>query len=112
MLSGQQFNHFPDELQQHSRAFDAALTSALENAALVCCKASNRRLATEVADNHAQLKQSYTEHHGIDSLPDDLAMEWKLRFMLDQQIMELVEQIQKRALDSVSYRLKAVSTID
>ncbi|MGZ8929256.1 MAG: hypothetical protein ACXW03_12430, partial [Methylobacter sp.] len=60
----------------------------------------------------AQLKQSYTEHHRIDSLPDDLAMEWELRFMLDQQIMELIEHIQKMAVDSVSYRLKAGSTID
>jgi len=39
-------------------------------------------------------------------------MEWELRFMLDQQIMELVEEIQKRAVDSVSYRLKASSTMD
>jgi hypothetical protein len=39
-------------------------------------------------------------------------MEWELRFMLDQQIMELVGQIQKRALDSVSYRLKAGSTVE
>jgi hypothetical protein len=30
-------------------------------------------------------------------------MEWELRFMLDQQIMELIEQIQNKALDSVSY---------
>jgi len=44
--------------------------------------------------------------------PADLAMEWELRFMLDQQIMELVEDIQKRAVDSVSYRLKASSTMD
>ncbi len=100
LLSGQQFSSFPDELQQHSRAFDAALASALENAALVL-QGEQQETRTEVADIHALLKQSYTEHHRIDSLPADLAMEWELRFMLDQQIMELVEQIQKRALDSV-----------
>jgi multidrug resistance protein MdtO len=111
LLSGQQFSSFPDELQEHSRTFDAALTSALENAALVL-QGQQQEPGTEVADIHAQLKQSYTEHHRIDSLPDDLAMEWELRFMLDQQIMELIEQIQKMAVDSVSYRLKAGSTID
>jgi len=111
LLSGQQFSSFPDELQEHSRAFDAALTSALENAALVL-QGRQQETRTEAADIHALLKQSYTEHHRIDSLPADLAMEWELRFMLDQQIMELVEQIQKRAVDSVSYRLKAGSTID
>ncbi len=98
LLSGQQFSSFPDELQQHSRAFDAALASALENAALVL-QGEQQETRTEVADIHALLKHSYTEHHRIDSLPADLAMEWELRFMLDQQIMELVEQIQKRALD-------------
>ena len=111
LLSGQQFSSFPDELQQHSRAFDAALASALENAAFVL-QGEQQETWTEVADIHELLKQSYTEHHRIDSLPADLAMEWKLRFMLDQQIMALVEQIQKRALDSVSYHLKADSTID
>ncbi|HEY8158962.1 MAG TPA: FUSC family protein [Methylobacter sp.] len=111
LLSGQQFSSFPDELQEHSRTFDAALASALENAALVL-QGQQQESQIEVADIHAQLKQSYTEHHRIDSLPDDLAMEWELRFMLDQQIMELIEQIQKMAVDSVSYRLKAGSTID
>ncbi|MDD1632192.1 MAG: FUSC family protein [Methylococcaceae bacterium] len=111
LLSGQQFNSFPDELQDHSRTFDAALATELENAALVL-KGEQLKTRTVVADIHALLKQSYTEHHRIDSLPTDLAMEWELRFMLDQQIMELVEQIQKRALDSVSYHLKASPAID
>jgi multidrug resistance protein MdtO len=111
LLSGQQFSSFPDELQEHSRTFDAALTSALENAALVL-QGQQQEPQAEVADIHAQLKQSYTEHHRIDSLPDDLAMEWELRFMLDQQIMELIEQIQRMAVNSISYRLKAGSTID
>jgi multidrug resistance protein MdtO len=111
LLSGQQFNSFPDELQQHSRAFDAALTSDLENAALVL-HGEQKETRTKVADIHELLKQSYTEHHRIDSLSTDLAMEWELRFMLDQQIMELVEEIHKRAVDSVLYRLKAGSTID
>jgi multidrug resistance protein MdtO len=111
LLSGQQFSSFPDELQEHSRTFDAALTSALENAALVL-QGQQQEPQTEVADIHAQLKQSYTEHHRIDSLPDDLATEWELRFMLDQQIMELIEQIQRMAVNSISYRLKAGSTTD
>jgi multidrug resistance protein MdtO len=111
LLSGQQFNSFPDELQQHSRAFDAALASELENAAIVL-QGERHEPRTEAADIHALLKQSYTEHHGIDNLPTDLAMEWELRFMLDQQIMELVEQIQKMAVNCVSYRLKAGSIFD
>jgi len=101
LLSGQQFSSFPDELQLHSRTFDAALASALENAALVL-QGQRQETWAELADIHRQLKQSYSEHHRIDSLPADLAMEWELRFMLDQQIIELIEQIQKRALDSIS----------
>jgi len=101
LLSGQQFSSFPDELQQHSRAFDTALASALENAALVL-QGQRQETWAELADIHRQLKQSYSEHHRIDSLPADLAMEWELRFMLDQQIIELIEQIQKRAQDSIS----------
>jgi uncharacterized membrane protein YccC len=100
LLSGQQFSSFPDELQSHSRAFDAALTNDLKNAALAL-QGEQQESRAEVADIHALLKQSYTEYHRIDSLPADLAMEWELRFMLDQQIMELVEQIQKRAQDCV-----------
>jgi len=111
LLSGQQFSSFPDELQQHSRAFDAALASALENAAQVL-QGEPQEIRTEAADIYALLKQSYTEHHRIDSLPADLAMEWELRFMLDQQIIERVELIQKSALDTVSYRPKAGLTID
>ncbi|MDD5276591.1 MAG: FUSC family protein [Methylovulum sp.] len=105
LLSGQQFSSFPDELQQHSRAFDTALASALENAALVL-QGEQQETRIEVADIHALLKERYTDYHRIDSLPDDLAMEWELRFMLDQQIIGLLEKIQKIALDSVSYRLK------
>jgi len=101
LLSGQQFSSFPDELQQHSRTFDTALASALENAALVL-QGQRQETWAELTDIHRQLKQSYSEHHRIDSLPADLAMEWELRFMLDQQIIELIEQIQKRALGSIS----------
>jgi uncharacterized membrane protein YccC len=111
LLSGQQFSSFPNVLQEHSRTFDAALTSALENTALML-HGQQQKTLTEIADIHAQLKQSYTEHHRIDCLSTDLAMEWELRFMLDQQIIALVNQIQKRALDTVSYRLKAGSTIE
>lgn len=100
LLSGQQFSHFPDELQQYSRAFDKALASELENAALML-QGGQQETWTEVADIHELLKQSYTKHHRIDSLPADLALEWELRFRLDQQIMELVEKIQITARDSV-----------
>ncbi len=100
LLSGQQFSNFPDELQQHSRAFDAALATELESAALAL-QGEPQESRAEVADIHALLKQSYTEHHRIGSLPADLAMEWELRFMLDQQIMELVEHIQKNTLDII-----------
>jgi uncharacterized membrane protein YccC len=100
LLSGQQFSHFPDELQQYSRAFDKALASELENAALML-QGGQQETWAEVADIHELLKQSYTKHHRIDSLPADLALEWELRFRLDQQIMELVEKIQITARDSV-----------
>lgn len=99
LLSGQQFSSFPDELQKNSRAFDAALAKELENAAW-SLQGEPQETWAEVADVHALLKQSYTEYHRIDSLPTDLAMEWELRFMLDQQVMELVENIQKTALES------------
>ncbi|MGJ0486446.1 MAG: FUSC family protein [Methylomicrobium sp.] len=111
LLSGQQFTRFPDQLQAYSRAFDAALSRALESAAQVL-QGEPQETRTDFGGLYALLKQSYTEHHRIDSLPGDLAMEWELRFMLDHQIMDLVEQIQKGALDSVSNRLKAGSTID
>ncbi|WP_374089519.1 FUSC family protein [Methylomicrobium lacus] len=111
LLSGQQFSRFPDELQQYSRAFDAALANDLENAARVL-QGEPQEAGMEAADIHALLKQSYTEHHRIDSLPSDLAMEWELRFMLDQQIIERVEHIQQSALDAVSYRPKVGSAMD
>ena len=106
LLSGPQFSSFPDELLQHSSAFDRVLTNALENAARAL---QDEQLVplTDVSDIHALLKKRYTEHHRIDNLPIDLAMEWELRFRLDQQIIELVEHIQKRALDALAYRLKA-----
>ena len=100
LLSGQQFSSFPDELQQHSRAFDAVLANAIENTALVL-QGEHQETWGEVADTHALLKQSYIEHHRIDSLSADLAMEYELRFTLDQQIIELVEKIQQIALDSL-----------
>ncbi|MDD5462984.1 MAG: hypothetical protein PHG00_15350 [Methylococcales bacterium] len=40
-------------------------------------------------------------------MPTDSAVDWELRFMLDHQIMELVEQIEQKALNSVPYRQKA-----
>ena len=106
LLSGPQFSSFPDELLQHSSAFDRVLTNALENAARAL---QDEQLVplTDVSDIHALLKKRYTEHHRIDNLPIDLAMEWELRFSLDQQIIELVEHIQKTALDALVYRLKA-----
>ncbi len=103
LLSGRQFISFPNELKKYSHAFDVALATALENTAIVL-QDQQQKSPTDVADIHALLKQSYTEHQRIDSLPADLAMEWELRFKLDQQIMELIEQIQKKAVDSVSYR--------
>jgi len=108
LLSGQQFSRFPDELQHYSRAFDAALASDLESAARVL-QGEPQEAWMEAADIHALLKQSYTEHHHIDSLPSDLAMEWELRFMLDQQIIDRVGRIQQSALGAVSYRPKAGS---
>ncbi len=108
LLSGQQFRHFPDELQEHSRAFDAALAAALEHAALVL-QGEQPQTRSEVVDSQSRLQQSYIEHHRIDNLPADLAMEWELRFMLDLQIVELIEKIEKTALDSVSSLLKSGS---
>ncbi|MGD0961270.1 MAG: FUSC family protein [Methylomonas sp.] len=111
LLSGQQFSSFPDELQQHSRAFDASLATALEYSALLL-EGERQASRTEIADKQLRLKQSYIEHLGIDSLPDDLAMEWELRFMLDQQIVELIKTIEKTALDSVPSHLKSAPTFD
>ena len=103
LLSGQQFGCFPDELQQYSRAFDTSLATALEQSARVLEGKQPVSCIGEVADKQLRLKQSYIEHLGIDSLPDDLAMEWELRFMLDQQIVELIATIEKTAVDSVSF---------
>ncbi|OQK15584.1 fusaric acid resistance protein [Methyloprofundus sedimenti] len=98
LLSGQQFSSFPDELQQHSHAFDTSLATALEYAALTL-EGEQQKTWNQPADIHARLKQSYIEHHRIANLPADLAKEWEIRFMLDQQIMDLVENIQKNAQD-------------
>lgn len=106
LLGGPQFNSFPEELQKHSHAFDAELASALENAALML-RGQQPETRTTVAAIHAQLTRSYTEHHRIDSLPTDRARDWELRFMLDHQIMALVEQIEQKALASVSHRRQA-----
>ena len=98
LLSGQQFSHLPEELQQYSRAFDASLANALELAALVL-QGELRESRAEVSESQARLQQSYIEYHRIDNLPADLAMEWELRFMLDQQIVELIEKIERTAAD-------------
>ncbi|CAD6882124.1 hypothetical protein [Methylomonas albis] len=106
LLSGQRFSHFPDELQQFSRAFDAALANALEHAAgLLQDEQPGKRV--ELVNHQVRLHQSYVDHHCIDSLADDLAMEWEPRFMLDQQIVGLIENIEKTALDSVLYPQKS-----
>jgi hypothetical protein len=102
LLSGQRFSSFPEALQQHSRAFDAALATALENAALTL-QGEQPQTRNDIADVHALLKTSYTEYHRIDSLPDDLSVEWELRFMLDQQIITLLKDVEQSALDSVAY---------
>ena len=97
LMSGQQFSRFPEELQQHSRAFDASLATALEHAARVL-QGEHQESRSEVADSQARLQQCYIQHHHIDSLPADLAMEWELRFMLDQQIVERIEKIENTVL--------------
>jgi multidrug resistance protein MdtO len=99
LLSGQQFGQFPALLQHHSRAFDAALALALEQSAEIL-QGGRRDGAKQVAEFQAQLKQSYIEHHQIADLPSDWALEWELRFMLDEQITALIENIQKTALNS------------
>lgn len=110
LLSGQRFADFPLELQQHSRAFDTALAAALERIALVM-QGERQSSPVELAGYQALLHQRYIEHHRIDSLADDLAVEWELRFMLDQQIVELIEKIDKIALDSASYLRKSGSSL-
>ena len=96
-MSGQPFNQFPEALQQHSRRFDASLAIALENSARVLA-GEQRQNQTELVDNQRLLKQSYIEHLDIEYLPADLVMEWQMRFMLDQQIVELIKKIEKTAL--------------
>lgn len=102
LLSGQQFGGFPDDLQQHSGAFDKALTTALEHIAGIL-QGKRPEMRAEIADSQARLQQSYTEYHDIKNLPDDLAMEWEMRFMLDQQIVLLIERLEKTALDAAAY---------
>ncbi|WP_415880314.1 FUSC family protein [Methylomonas sp. TEB] len=111
LLSGQRFSHFPDELQQLSRAFDAALTTALEYAASLL-QGEPVGKPVELADHQARLKQSYTDHHGIDNLADDLAVEWLLRFMLDEQIVALIAHIETAALAATSYPQKSAPGLD
>ncbi|MDD5462985.1 MAG: hypothetical protein PHG00_15355 [Methylococcales bacterium] len=57
MLNGPVFSRFPDELQEHSRAFDAELASALENAAPML-PGEQLDVRTTVADIHAQLTKA------------------------------------------------------
>ncbi len=100
MLSGQQFGRFPEQLQQHSLGFDAALAQALEQTAQIL-QGERHDSAKQAAQRQAQLKQSYVEHHRIDSLPADWVLEWELRFMLDEQITELLGSIQTSALNAL-----------
>lgn len=100
LLSGQQFGRFPEQLQQHSLGFDAALAQALEQTAEIL-QGERHDSAKQAAQRQAQLKQSYVEHHRIDSLPADWVLEWELRFMLDEQITELLGSIQTSALNAL-----------
>jgi uncharacterized membrane protein YccC len=111
LLSGQRFSHFPDELQQLSRAFDAELANALEYAARLLQgeQAGNR---IELAKHQIRLQQSYMDHHRIDNLADDLTVEWELRFMLDQQIVELIAHIEKAVLAATSYPQQSPPDLD
>ena len=98
LLSGLPFSKLPDELQEKSHAFDTALVSALENAALAL-QGTQPETWSAVANIHALQQQSYNEHHGISNLPTDMALAWELRFMLDRQIVERVERIEQRATE-------------
>ena len=93
LFSGPQFSSFPEELLEHSNAFDKALTIALKNAADTL-QGEQQKPQTEIVNIHALLKKRYTEYNRIDNLPADLVTEWELRFMLDHQIIELIAQIQ------------------
>jgi len=99
LLSGQQFSQFPEQLQHHSRVFDAALATALEHAALLL-QGEHPENRAELTESQERLHQSYSEYHRIAALPADLAMEWQLRFMLDRQIVALIEQIENTAVDT------------
>lgn len=101
LLSGQQFGQFPAELQQHSRAFDTALSRALEQSAELL-QGGRGYDVTQASERQAQLKQSYIEHHRIDSLPADWALEWELRFMLDEQITALIEGLHQTIANSLN----------
>ncbi len=103
LLSGQQFGKFPEQLRQHSLGFDAALAQALEQTAEIL-QGERRDSAKQAAERQAQLKQSYVEHHRIDSLPADWVLEWELRFMLDEQITELLGSMQASALNALTKR--------
>lgn len=99
LLSGQQFDRFPDALQRRSRDFDAALAKALAHAADIV--AGEKDVDLHDADTIRQmLRQSYTQYHDIAGLPDDLAMEWELRFLLDEQILKTLEHLQNAASKS------------
>jgi hypothetical protein len=97
LFSGQQFSHFPDQLQQYSREFDAALASALQHSAGLL-QGQLPDAPSNIDDSLQRLHQSYAEHHRITSLPADPAAEWELRFMLDKQIVALITQIDKTAV--------------
>lgn len=99
LMSGQQFDTFPAELQQHSRTLDSALSLALEQIAQILDGERLDKLK-QTTEAQIQLKQSYIEHHGVDSLSADWALEWELRFMLDEQITALIENMQQTALNS------------
>ena len=97
VLSGQQFAKFPEELQEYSRAFDTALATALEQAALVL-QEGRKETDAKVSESQLALHQRYTEYHRIDRLPSDLAKEWELRFMLDRQIVDLIMNIERTVM--------------
>ncbi|WP_426993768.1 hypothetical protein [Methylomonas sp. CM2] len=99
LLSGQQFDRFPEALQRHSRDFDAELAKTLAHTADVV--AGEKAVDLYDADAIGQLlRQSYIRYHDIGSLPADLAMEWELRFLLDEQILNYLERLQNAASKS------------
>jgi uncharacterized membrane protein YgaE (UPF0421/DUF939 family) len=94
LFSGQPFSDFPDELQQYSHDFDAALATALQQSASLL-QGELQGTPSNMDDSLQRLHQSYAEHHRISSLPADAAVEWQLRFMLDKQIVALITQIDR-----------------